>query len=186
MNQQQKLLSIRQVSQLTGKSQRVICSYIAEEKIDCLTIDTFRAIFSQDIEKIRNIKDLRKQRNILDGHKTVNQMASLTKTTPANIKSYIHRGRIETVQHLGVYFIPDSIVKLWAEVKLPNPNKVEAYQFKAMTIQQAAEQLGCSDGTIRRLLREEKLETRLGHNRQYVTLESLEKYNAVDDLLGEL
>lgn len=187
MKTEKEYYSIRQASRITGRSYRSVYNYIVSGKIKVLRIDNFKAIPASEIEKINNIEEHHKQANVLAGHKTVRQMSMALGIAHQVIKTYIYTGRLEFTQSTkGVYFIPDEIIDIWKKVKNPNPNKVEAYLMEAVTVQQAATKLGCSDSKIRAMVSDGELESAEGHSRWYVTLDSIRKHIGIDYIINDL
>ena len=170
------LFSIRQVADQTGKSYRTICNYIDKRKIECVMIDTFRAIPGSEVDKINLGMVSHDPRFRLEGYKTIPQVSKILGIPQQNLKRYVRQERIANVKKWNVYFIPDDVTALWKQIDKPDPNKIEAHENDCLTVQDTARKMGCSDSKVRALLSEGLLEPFMGYCRRYVTVASIDIY----------
>ncbi len=181
------LFSLRQVASITGKSYRILCSYIDQRKISYLQIDHFRAITQDEIDRIIEGHVVAEPKIKLDGHKTIIQAARILNIEIYSLKKYVRAERIDNIKKHNTYFISDETVDKWLKVPEPrDPSTVEAYYLDAITIQEAIKALGVSDSSVRKLILEGQLGTVDGFCKWYVTRASVRKYIEVQEMLEEM
>ena len=185
--QDHEYYSVRQAAMLLGESVRTINNWIDARKIEYLQTDNIRIIHRDTIDIVKRDGVEHAPKYKLAGHITVTQAAKTLDIDFQNLKRYVKEERIKNIKKDEAYFIPDDEIEKWLQVPEPrNPNTVEAYNFNALLIRDAAIELGISNSFCRQLILSGALKAIEGQYRRYVLNSSINSYKEIRDGVNSL